>query len=410
MTAGAPGLAGAWIAVLLVAAGVPAGGPPVSRLPPEYYARIRGPRAGESGLEVTGRVQHARPESLDLVRRLPRAAPLLRLETWIGAEGVVLQPRAPVPERYRAPVPRGVPLSWGYELHLVTAADLPQVTGHDYWCSWLGGVLLEPRVPAPVDSAAASRILLGLGSPSGGGEYGPWPRADGLFRPQSLDDLADAFVAVGNWRVRERAVGACTLQVALAGSLGVADDVWLERLGRELATLTPPAGPVLICVAPAAGPPVVYRARRSWLVLWPESQSTLPAAPLLPGRSPLGDTEPRPADPRSGALERRAPRDERPHDRQAEGAREAVHERLDERLEWRLGAEEIAQRHGVAVQLVSHAGGDLRVALRIEQELDEPLVRRPEEQRTMLQEGAGGAPLRAAEHLASVHEQLRAAG
>ena len=307
----APGHAGVLLAGLLSAVDVMAG-PPTPTLPPDYFVEITGPLAGETGIEVVGRTQHVRPESLDLVRRLPRAATLARLESWIGAEGVVLQAREPDPERFRAPVPRGVPLSWGYELYLTTALDLPQVAGHDYWCAWLGGVLLEPRVPVPVDTTAVSRVRLRVRSPGGGAAYGPWPRGGDTFEPESVDDLTDAFVAAGRWRVHEQVVAACTLQVALVGSLGVDDGAWIDRLAGELASLVPLPGRALICVAPGPGPLAVYAARRSWLVLWPGSESALPTTRLLPGRSPLGEAAAWPDSGRSGA---RLPGDRRSLDR-----------------------------------------------------------------------------------------------
>jgi hypothetical protein len=273
-----------WALVTIVACGVPAWGEPPA---PEYYARVAVAAAGATMLEVSGRVQFVPADSLDLVRTLPAAGRLPRLEAMLSAEAVVLHPREAARQFYRTLMPDRAPLGWSYELQLATAPGLPQVAGSDYLCAWMGGVLLAPQVPGHRDSSAVVRLFFGAGSndiPA----YGPWPRHDGLFWPASLDDLVDGFLALGNWRVSERVVAsACTLQVAIAGTLPVTDEAWGARLSRDLAAQLPRGGRALVCVAPAPGDLAVHRARRSWLVLWPPSRAELPREPLPPGRHPL---------------------------------------------------------------------------------------------------------------------------
>jgi hypothetical protein len=93
-----------------------------------------------------------------------------------------------------------------------------------------------------------------------------------------------------------------------------------------------------------------------------------------------------------------------------ERAREAADERAGERRERRRRSENLSQGHGLALQAPAHRRCERRVGARVAQEIDELLVRRTHEQRTVLQECGGRAPLGAAQELASVDEQLGAPG
>lgn len=261
------------LALLLGATQVHAGGPPAHTERPEFYAHVLYMTPGGTRVEVRGRVQYARGDSLDLERLAPASARLPRVEAYVASEAVVLHAHRPDPERYRVAVPRGAPLAWETPLDLGKADSLPHAVGPDWACVWLGSLVLAPRLPDD-STAAVERIFLGTNLPDRWRALGPWPRRAKLFWPASLDDLVDDYLAVGaGWRVREHVLGteaaACTLQVAVAGKHD--DAAWNARLAAWLAPQLPTAGRALVCVAPTGGAPQVWRGRRSWLVLWPEA-------------------------------------------------------------------------------------------------------------------------------------------
>jgi hypothetical protein len=219
------------------------------------------------------------------------------------------------------------------------------VVGPDYICMWLGEALLAPLRPeklanlgtldpatldaATLDaSAGAERFWLEMRVLDSWRAVGPWRKQDKAYRPASLADQIDNFVALGNWRVETHLLGPdaaasalppaasprlktkpaahspsfeseaapCTLHVALAGKLPVADADWRQRAAQEIAAAGI-GGRALVCVAPVAGPLRVLRARNSWLVLWPSIVPT-----CRPHRSKRRRQRPRSACPSPGSL------------------------------------------------------------------------------------------------------------
>jgi hypothetical protein len=208
---------------------------------------------------------------------------------------------------------------------------------------WLGEALLAPLRPeklaglgalnastfdaATLDATTgAERFWLEMRVLDNWRAVGPWRKQDKAYRPASLADQIDNFVALGNWRVETRLLGPqgkasaaapaaaepaaaphpkskpsavsarfeseaapCTLHVALAGKLPVADAAWRDRAAREIAAAGI-GGRALVCVAPVAGPLQVLRARNSWLVLWPADRAELPPPPA---REPAAAAEKR---------------------------------------------------------------------------------------------------------------------
>jgi hypothetical protein len=178
-------------------------------------------------------------------------------------------------------VPPSAPLQWSFEPEL--AGKPPHAQGERWTCVWLGSVLLGPALPG-TDTAAVEKILFGMLDRGEGVTVAPWPRQkDGLFHPPALADLTDAYVAGGDLRLHEAKIGACTLQVAVGGTLAVPDSVWNTVLPRDLAPHLPKDGRALVCVVPTAGEPRLLSARRSWLLEWPAARTTIPAAEIYPG-------------------------------------------------------------------------------------------------------------------------------
>ncbi|MFQ5599537.1 MAG: hypothetical protein ACE5G2_03165 [Candidatus Krumholzibacteriia bacterium] len=266
---------------------------------PSLHATVRYTTPGSREVWISGWVQHVRRDSLDLVRRLPSVARVAWLEAHLPSEIHMLYPRRARPETYRLPVPRHTPLAWVYDVELADAQAvqeaLPFVVGPDYVCLWLGSVLALPRgTHSQGDPEAAvdpESIALGASLPEAWALLGPWPRGGKGFRPRSVDTLADNFMAFGAWRVQERLVRdagaqaqACTLVVAVAGSLRVTDSEWMdlvaERLEGEVAARC--HGRALVFVAPASRKPVWFVAAASHLLLWP-AQADCPEPQELRG-------------------------------------------------------------------------------------------------------------------------------
>jgi hypothetical protein len=290
-------------AVIAVAAAVRAGGPPVPTDPPQLFTQIGYWDPGSRRFEAHTWVQFARPESLDLVRLAPRRASVPRVEASIHPDLLVLQAQREDPQTFRVRVPLGSPIACNYDVTLRAAADAPHAVGADYLCVWLGEALLAPlrpekpatfttRVPGMVgdglDAATgAERFWLEAQLPDHWHAYGPWRTENKVFRPATLGDQIDNFLALGVWRTSDALVGeasACTLQVALAGTLPVADAAWSERAVREVGAAGI-HGRALVCIAPSPGALQVWPARRSWLVLWPGDAKELPPLAAAPAKT-----------------------------------------------------------------------------------------------------------------------------
>jgi hypothetical protein len=232
---------------------------------------------------VRGRVQYVRPDSLDLVRQRASTARVQRFEALVNAEQVVLHPIAADPERYRSVVPRGAPLQWSYEATL--AAGPPHARGDDWACVWLGSLLAAPMTPG-TDTPAVESVLFATSLRAERMIVAaPWPRRGGVYRPGSLADLTDSYIAYGALRRRDLTVAgsACSLQVAVGGTLAVPDSIWFERLPGDLAPHLPKDGRALVAVVPAAGSKSLRRARRSWLLEWPAKEEVPPPAEFYAG-------------------------------------------------------------------------------------------------------------------------------
>jgi hypothetical protein len=257
--------------------------------PPQLYSRISYFTAASPKLEIESFVQFAPPDSIDLVQLAPQAAAVQRIEATIHPDQLILHPRQLDPRIYRVRVPVGSPISCNYTVNLKSDPAARHVVGPDYACVWLGELLLAPLRPeklsrdTPVGASTldatsgAEQFWLEMRVLDGWRAVGPWRKQEKAYRPASLADQIDNFVALGNWRVTlEQQAAPCTLHVALAGQMSVADLAWRERAAREV-TSAGIDGRALVCVAPTSGALQVLRARRSWLVLWPADRAALPA-------------------------------------------------------------------------------------------------------------------------------------
>jgi len=266
------GLACAGFALGAFAAAPPEATP---RRIPELYIKFELEDPARQQLEVQGRIQHATPESLDLVRWNPAAARLPRLEVLVGAEGIILHSRHAQPESYRTLVPRGAPLGYLYTLSPMRADSIPQAWGVDHACVWLGSTVLAPRFTADhatsAGAPAVERLLVGASLPERWKLWTPWPQRAGLAHPIDLDDATDNFIGFGIWRSHTEIVGAaapCTLTTSIAGSFVVTDSSW-ARIARD--TFLPlvserRAGRVWVGIAPGARAQA-WLARRSALIV-----------------------------------------------------------------------------------------------------------------------------------------------
>lgn len=248
--------------------------PPPPRRIPELYVRFECTDPARRELDVQGRIQHATPESLDLVRWNPAAARLPRLEVLLGAEGFIAHPHSVQPEAYRSLVPRGAPLEYHYVLSPARGDSFPQVWGAEYACLWLGSTLLAPRFPADharvAGAPAVERLLIGAALPLQWKLWAPWPQHAGLAHPADLDDATDNFIGFGMWRSHTeivRGAPACTLTTSIAGAFTAADSSW-AWLAREIILPQLPErsrGRAWVGIAPGSTPRV-WIARRSALI------------------------------------------------------------------------------------------------------------------------------------------------
>jgi hypothetical protein len=247
---------------------------------PELYVKLEIADPTRANLTALGRIQHARPESLDLVRWNPAFARLPRLEIMLGAEGMIAHRRGVDPEWYRSPVPRGTPLGYRYELALARADSLPQVWAESSACVWMGSTVLAPRDAA--GAPAVERLLVGAALPVSWTMHTPWPQRSSLAYPFDLEDCADNFIAFGRWRVHTgivRDAAVCTLTTVVATSFAAASDsTWIQIARQEFLPRMPQRGlgRASVIVAPATRPRA-WVARRSVLVVSPLAPPSTPA-------------------------------------------------------------------------------------------------------------------------------------
>jgi len=247
---------------------------------PELYIRFELPNPARAQLEVFGRIQHAVPESLDLVRWEPAAARLPRLEMMLGAEGLVLHPRGADPQWFRTAVVRGTPLEYHYTLEFAPADTLPHVWGAEFACLWLGSTVLAVRdgLDRSAGAPAVERLLVGAALPPNWKLSAPWPQRDGLAHPADLEDCVDNFVGFGTWRTHTtivRDAPACTLTTAIAPPFAASSDSSWMQVARQMMLPRMPQrgrGRAWVGIAPAARARA-WVARRSALVVCPPDSS-----------------------------------------------------------------------------------------------------------------------------------------
>ncbi len=253
---------------------------PTPRWIPELYVKFELADPARPQFDVQGRIQHATPESLDLVRWDPDASRLPRLEVMLGAEGMILHPRSAEPESYRTLVPRGAPLGYRYTLSPVRADSIPQVWGADHACVWLGSTVLAPRFTrdhaTAAGAAAVQRLLVGASLPEHWKLWTPWPQHAGLAHLIDLEDATDNFVGFGIWRSSTEIVrGAvpCTLTTSIAGAFAVADSSWMRIARETLLPLMPErhSGRAWIGIAPGSHARAWIARRSALIVCAPDS-------------------------------------------------------------------------------------------------------------------------------------------